>query len=48
VLVRPAVVIVIRLATFVIRALEANGDYAEALFIADQVSQLDLSVRRGN
>ncbi|BGO97026.1 Proteophosphoglycan ppg4 [Rhodotorula toruloides ATCC 204091] len=37
VLVRPAVVIGIRIATFVIRALEANGNYATGLFIAEQI-----------
>ncbi|BGP30853.1 hypothetical protein JCM10296v2_002612 [Rhodotorula toruloides] len=37
VLVRPAVVIVIRIATFIIRALEANGNYATGLFIAEQI-----------
>ncbi|BGO90383.1 hypothetical protein NBRC10512v2_002360 [Rhodotorula toruloides] len=37
VLIRPAVVIVIRIATFVIRALEANGNYATSLFITEQV-----------
>lgn len=43
VLIRPAVVIVIRIATFVIRALEANGNYATSLFITEQVSRLVLS-----
>ncbi|BGO90376.1 hypothetical protein NBRC10512v2_002367 [Rhodotorula toruloides] len=37
ILIRPAVVIVIRIATFIIRALEANGNYATGLFIAEQV-----------
>ncbi|BGO97019.1 hypothetical protein NBRC10513v2_002493 [Rhodotorula toruloides] len=37
VLVRPAVVIVIRIATCIIRALEANGNYATGLFIAEQI-----------
>ncbi|BGP30860.1 hypothetical protein JCM10296v2_002619 [Rhodotorula toruloides] len=37
VLVRPAIVIVIRIATFIIRALEANGNDATGLFIAEQI-----------
>lgn len=37
VLIRPCIVLVVRIATYAIRAVEANGNYAEGLFIAEQV-----------
>ncbi|GAA6001976.1 hypothetical protein JCM10207_003020 [Rhodosporidiobolus poonsookiae] len=37
VLLRPCIVIAIRIATYIIRIIEANGNYSEGLFIADQV-----------
>ncbi|BGP23541.1 proteophosphoglycan ppg4 [Rhodotorula toruloides] len=37
VLIRPAIVIGLRVGTFVIRALEADGNYATGLFIAEQI-----------
>ncbi|GJN87543.1 hypothetical protein Rhopal_000497-T1 [Rhodotorula paludigena] len=37
VLIRPCVVLVARIATYAIRAVEANGNYAEGLFIAEQI-----------
>ncbi|QRV74436.1 proteophosphoglycan protein [Ceratobasidium sp. AG-Ba] len=36
-LIRPAIFIVVRIATYILRALQANGNYAEALFIVEQV-----------
>lgn len=38
VLVRPAVFLSIRLATYVVRAIQANGNESEGLFVAEQVS----------
>ncbi|KAJ1307129.1 hypothetical protein OPQ81_001247 [Rhizoctonia solani] len=36
-LIRPAIFIIARIVTYVIRAVQSNGDYSEGLFIAEQV-----------
>ncbi|GAA5828399.1 hypothetical protein JCM11251_006227 [Rhodosporidiobolus azoricus] len=36
-LLRPSIVFVVRIATYAIRAVEANGNYSEGLFIAEQI-----------
>ncbi|QRV89213.1 proteophosphoglycan protein [Ceratobasidium sp. AG-Ba] len=36
-LIRPTIFIVVRIATYIMRAIQANGNYAEALFIVEQV-----------
>ncbi|BGP38759.1 hypothetical protein JCM10450v2_002713 [Rhodotorula kratochvilovae] len=37
ILIRPVFVLIVRIATYVIRAIEAKGNYSEGLFIADQI-----------
>ncbi|KAG8741721.1 hypothetical protein FRC10_002548 [Ceratobasidium sp. 414] len=36
-LIRPAIFIIVRLATYIMRAVQANGNYGETLFIVEQV-----------
>jgi uncharacterized membrane protein SpoIIM required for sporulation len=37
VLLRPSVVALVRIATYIIRAIEANGNYSKTLFTTEQV-----------
>lgn len=45
VLIRPAIFVTIRIATYVIRAIQATGNEGEGLFVAEQVSLIDSSVQ---
>ena len=42
-LIRPAVFIALRIGTFIIRGIQANGNYQIGLFVAEQVRTLSLS-----